>query len=150
MQASLTSISDSCNEKGLTESDLKPFLLHELNARRGREGHIATPCACKSKPGVCPYALDTRFSPPSALRSQLLLSLMISFAKMQWAASAASHVDRRGRKRGGILRHKDNKIIPVRHCDLLLCLVASITLVSLYSICSGRLSFTLLQAAAAS
>lgn len=57
---------------------------------------------------------------------------------------------REGDEGGGILRHKDNKIIPVRHCDLLLCLVASITSVSLHSIWSGRLSFTLLQAAAAS
>lgn len=75
------------------ESNL--FFFWELNARRGRKGHIATPCACKSKPGVRLYALNTGFSPPSALRSELLLSLMISFAKMQWAASAASYVDRR-------------------------------------------------------
>jgi len=126
------------------------FFLHEMSARRGRKEYIAIPCACKSKPGACPYTLDAQFYPPSALRSELLLSLMISFAKIQWAASAASHMDRRGLGRGGILRHKDNNIIPVTCGDLLLCLVASITLVSLHSICSGRLSFTLFQAAAAS
>ena len=138
--------------KGLQLADpmLFFFFLHEMSARRGRKEYIAIPCACKSKPGACPYTLDAQFYPPSALRSELLLSLMISFAKIQWAASAASHMDRRGLGRGGILRHKDNNIIPVTCGDLLLCLVASITLVSLHSICSGRLSFTLFQAAAAS
>lgn len=36
------------------------ILLHELNARRGRKGHIAAPCACRSKAEVFPHALDTR------------------------------------------------------------------------------------------
>lgn len=111
----------------------------------------AAPCACSSKPEVFPHALDTRFPSPSALRAKLLLSLMISFPKMQWAASATSHVDRRwlGGRGGGVLHHEDNKIMPVMCCDLLLCLVASIISVSLHSICSGFLSFTLFCAAAA-
>lgn len=70
----------------------------------------------------------------STLRSELLLSLMISSAKMEWDASAASHVGR-GERVGGILCHKDNKIITVTRCDLLLSLLASVTLVSLHSIC---------------
>lgn len=96
-------------------------MLHELNARRGRKGHVAAPCVCRSKPEVFPCALDTRLPSPSALRAELLLSPMISFPEKQWAASATSHVDRRGLGggEGGVLRHEDNKIMLV--CAVINC-----------------------------